>query len=79
MLKIIKERVGPEVTIVDPAEAVVKEVAKLLRQAGTLKDKTRPPKYEYLSTGSAPQFQDLASRLLGRPITHAKHVEIVVK
>ena len=79
LLKILKERVGPEVAIVDPAEAVVKDVAKLLRQAGTLKDKTRPPKYEYLVTGSAPQFRDLGSRLLGQPIAHAKHVEIVVK
>jgi glutamate racemase len=79
LLKILKERVGPAVAIVDPAEEVVKEVAKLLRQAGTLKDKTRPPKHEYLVTGSAPHFEELGSRLLGQPIAHAKHVEIVVK
>ena len=79
LLKILRERVGPAVTIVDPAEEVVKEVTRLLRRAGTLKDKTSPPKYEYLVTGSASQFQDLGSRLLGQPISHAKHVEIVVK
>jgi glutamate racemase len=78
LLKILKERVGSEVTIVDPAEEAVREVIKLLRQAGTLKDKTSPPKYDYLVTGPAGQFQDLGSRLLGKPITHAKHVEIVV-
>ena len=78
LLKILKDRVGPEVTIVDPAEEVAKEIAKLLRRAGTLKEKTSPPKYEYLVTGSASQFQDLGSRLLGKPISHAKHVEIVV-
>jgi glutamate racemase len=79
LLKIIKERVGPEVTLVDPAEEVVREATKLLRQAGTLKDKSSPPKYEYLVTGSLPQFQDLGSRLLGKPISHAKHAQIVVK
>ena len=79
LLKIIKERVGPEVAIVDPAEEVVRDAAKLLRQAGTLKDKASPPKHEYLVTGSAPHFQELGSRLLGQPIPRAKHVEIVVK
>lgn len=79
LLKIIKERVGYDVTIVDPAEEVVKEVSKLLRQAGTLKGKTSPPKYEFLVTGSASQFQDLGSRLLGKPISRAKHVQMVVK
>jgi glutamate racemase len=79
LARVLKKIAGADVTIVDPAEEVVRDVAKLLRQAGTLKNRTSPPEYEYLVTGSAIQFQDLGSRLLGRPIAHAKHVEIVVK
>jgi glutamate racemase len=79
LLRVIRERVGHDVTIIDPAEEAVRDVKNLLRQAGTLKDKSSPPKYAYLVSGPAPQFQDLGSRLLGKPITHAKHVQIVVK
>jgi len=79
LAKVIKERVGPEVTLVDPAEEVVRDVKQLLHQSGTLKGQAGPAKYEYLVTGSLPQFQDLGSRLLGKPIGHGKHVEIVVK
>ncbi len=79
LARIIKERVGPEVAIVDPAEEVAREVKRLLHQAGTLKETGGPAKYEYLVTGSVTQFQDLGSRLLGKPISHAKHAEIVVK
>ena len=79
LANLLKKIAGPEVAIVDPAAEVVRDVAKLLRQAGTLTHQTRPPKYEYLVTGSAVQFQDLGSRLLGKPIPRAKHVEIVVK
>ncbi len=79
LAKVLKERAGGEVAIVDPAEEVVRDVKNLLRQAGTLKTAASPARYEYLVTGSVTQFQDLGSRLLGKPIVHAKHAEIVVK
>lgn len=77
LAKVIKERVGPNVALVDPAEAVVTDAKTHLRRAGTLKNKTLPAKYEYLVTGSVTQFQDLGSRLLGRLITHAKQIKLV--
>jgi len=77
LLKALKQIAGPAVTIVDPAEEVVRDVKKLLQKAGTLKNKDAPPKYEYLVTGSVPQFQDLGSRLLGKPIPHAKQIKLV--
>jgi glutamate racemase len=76
LTKILKERTGPNVTFVDPAEDAVADAKKLLQKAGTMKSKTSAPKYEYLVTGSVVQFQDLGSRLLGKPITNAKHVII---
>ncbi|MBN3032571.1 MAG: glutamate racemase [Candidatus Saganbacteria bacterium] len=77
LFKLLQERVGSRVAIVDPAVEVVREVKQLLRQAGTLKDKSSRPDYKYLVTGSPVQFQDLGSRLLGRPITNARQVKIV--
>lgn len=72
--KILRERTGPDVVFIDPAEEAVADAKKLLQKAGTVQGKTHTPKYEYLVTGSVVQFQDLGSRLLGKPITHAKHV-----
>jgi len=76
LAKILRERTGPNVAFVDPAEEAVADVKRLLQKSGTMKSKTSAPKYEYLVTGSVVQFQDLGSRLLGKPITHAKHVII---
>jgi glutamate racemase len=75
--KILRERTGPDVVFVDPAETAVAEARKMLEKAGTVKGKNSPPpKHEFLVTGSVLQFQDVGSRLLGKPITHAKHVII---
>lgn len=74
--KILRERTGPAVVFVDPAEETVLETKKILEKAGTVRNRTATPKYEYLVTGSVVQFQDIGSRLLGKPITHARHVII---
>lgn len=76
LTKILREKAGPDVVFVDPAEEAVADAKKLLQKAGTIQGKTHAPKYEYLVTGSVVQFQDFGSRLLGKPITHAKHVII---
>jgi glutamate racemase len=75
--KIIKEKAGPEVVLIDPAEEAVAEAKNLLEKAGTLKSKLVPGKYEYLVTGSLTQFQELGSRLLGKVISHAKSIKLV--
>ncbi|KPJ67963.1 hypothetical protein AMJ44_06980 [candidate division WOR-1 bacterium DG_54_3] len=74
--KIIRSITGPEIAFIDPAEEAVADAKKLLKKAGTLKIKVSPAKYEYLVTGSVIQFQDLGSRLLGKPISGAKQVTL---
>lgn len=74
--KILREIVGPGVKLIDPAEETTAEVKRLLKQAGTLSPKTAPAKHSYLVTGPVGQFETIGSRLLGHPITHAKHVII---
>lgn len=72
LAKLLRERTGLNIVFIDPAEEAVADAKKLLKKAGTLKDKTSPPKYEYLVTGSVVQFQDIGSRLLGKPIIGVK-------
>jgi glutamate racemase len=79
ILKLLKERSGAGVTMVDPAEEAVADAKKMLRKAGTINPPTHHPKYEFLVTGSVLQFQELGTRLFGKPITHAKHVNLSEK
>ena len=76
--KVLQEIAGPEVVLIDPAEEAVEDIKKMLKKAGTLKPKTARGQYEYFVTGSVIQFQDLGSRLLGRPIVNAKQAALVV-
>jgi len=76
LTKIIKEICGPKVTLVDPANEAVEVAKHLLRKAGTLKTTIKPAKYTYFTTGGAAQFETIGSRLLGKPITHAKQVTL---
>lgn len=74
--RVLREKAGPDVAFVDPAEEAVSDAKRLLQKAGTVKGQAAPAKYEYLVTGSAVQFQDIGSRLLGKTITHAKQVKL---
>jgi glutamate racemase len=74
--KILSGLAGPGVTLVDPAEEAVSLAKKMLKKAGTLKTILSPAKYEYFVTGSVIQFQEIGSRLLGKPITKAKAVKL---
>ena len=76
LAKVLQAIVGPKVTLVDPAEEAVEDAKKMLKKAGTLKTKLMPAKYKYYVTGSPIQFQDLGSRLLGKPIIAAKQVTL---
>lgn len=76
LTKILKERTGPEVTFINPAEQAVAEAKNLMLKAGSLKSKLTPATYEFLVTGSPLQFQELGSRLLGKPIKHVKSVKL---
>lgn len=74
--KVLSILTGPEVVLVDPAEEAVSIAKKMLKKAGTLKTFLSPAKYEYFVTGSSIQFQEIGSRLLGKPITKAKPVKL---
>lgn len=74
--KVISEITGPEVTLVDPAAEVVQDAKKILSKNAMLNNKTTKPKYEYVATSSPLQFQDLGSRLTGRPIPSVKLVKL---
>jgi len=68
--KIIGEIVGPNVALIDPAYEAVQDAKKMQRNKGT------HGKHEFEVTGSPLHFQDLGSKLLGRPIANVKQLKL---
>jgi glutamate racemase len=72
--KILSEILGPGVALIDPAEETVSDVKMLLKNAGTLKTAPVQQKTEYFVTGPLIHFQEIGTKLLGRPIAHAHQI-----
>jgi glutamate racemase len=79
LYNLLREKTGTGITFIDPAEEAVADAKKLLKKHGTIQPATHAPKYEYLVTGSVLQFQEIGTRLLGKPIAHARQVNLAAK
>lgn len=73
---VIAEVVGPEVALVDSAEATAETVAELLAERGLLATGDSPPSHTYYVTDVPERFVDVGARFLGRPIPHAEQVDL---
>lgn len=68
VLPLIARLAGADVTLIDPAPAVVRQAQRLLlRQESAFKDGRRGTLLAY-TTGDAAAFAGLATRLLGQPV-----------
>ncbi|MCX5750057.1 MAG: glutamate racemase [Candidatus Saganbacteria bacterium] len=74
--KVISKIMGPEVALVDPAEESIKHAKKAMDRLKLGNIKPRLPKYTYFVTGSVVQFQDLGSKLLGKPLGSVKQATL---
>ncbi len=68
LMRAIRAAVGPDVTIIDPAEETAIEAANILFDAGMLNSPHAEPAHACFTTGSPSQFADLGGRLIGRPM-----------
>ncbi len=60
---------GDAVTLLDPAEAVARELARRLTEQGRLADATTPGPVHFLTSGDVAQAQLVMSHLWGEPLT----------
>lgn len=74
---LLKSLVGDHVELVDPAQETVSAAKHLLKTAGTLKTSAGHNRYQYFVTGSPAQFEEIGTRLFGRPIVGAKKVTLI--
>jgi len=65
----ISAALGPSVTIVDPAEETVEELAALVRERGLEAEDANPGSlHRFFTSGDSEGFVEIGSRFLGRPI-----------
>ncbi len=72
----IQAIVGEKVTLVDPAQALVAEVARILREQGLSAGKTHQPNYRYVVSGSAEEFARSARLFLSGQVETVEHQEM---
>jgi glutamate racemase len=73
---IIAEVVGPEVALVDSAEATVEVVAGLLEERGLLAPAGRAPSHHFFVTDVPERFVEVGERFLGWRIPSAEQVDL---
>jgi glutamate racemase len=73
---VIAEAVGPQVSLVDSAEATAEAVAMLLEERGLLAPAGGTPSHAYFVTDVPERFVEVGARFLGRPIHSAEQVDL---
>lgn len=67
---------GPDIVLVDSAEATARETARLLASEGLAATGERPPARTYYVTDDARRFGELAELFLGAPVRHVERAEL---
>jgi glutamate racemase len=73
---VIQRCLGRGVEIVTSGEAIVEEVERELRGAGTAAPTDRRGDYRFLATGDVDEFRRLGTRFLQLPIASVGHVDV---
>jgi len=73
---VIAEVMGPDVVLVDSAEAVAEAVDQTLREANALAGPSATPVHRYYVTDVPHRFVEVAPRFLGREVADAEQVDI---
>lgn len=68
LIRAIRNVVGPDIGIVDPAEETVDEAYRILLDAGLLNSPNTEPAHAYYTTASPRRFERLGGRFLGNPV-----------
>ena len=69
---LLQMELGPEVVLVSSAEETAKDVYAQLLRADLLAEASEPPRHEFLTTGEAETFRELAELFLGGDLTHVR-------
>lgn len=68
LIPLIKSIVGPNVRVIDPAEAVARQIERVLEMQGIRRQTSFKGEILYYTTGNKLQFEEAISRLLGKTV-----------
>lgn len=76
---VIQEVVGPKVTLVDSAQATAERVAQVLRERELTRLERTAVERHYLVTDTPNRFLEVGARFLGRPLSGARQIDLVLQ
>jgi glutamate racemase len=65
VIPLIREIVGPQVKVIDPAPAVARQVDRVLKNRGLLNPESTPVSVQYLTSGDPDKLAALLPLLIG--------------
>lgn len=70
----IRRVIGPDIRIIDPAEATIREIGDVLKQKGLLAPQGNIPQHCFCTSGDPEHFRRLGQQLLGFPMERVEQV-----
>jgi glutamate racemase len=70
------EGLGPDVSLIDPAAEIAREVSEILRRQGIERREEREGEYSFYCTGDPESFRSVGSRFLQLPIDEVRQVPL---
>jgi len=74
LIGIIRRVIGPDIRIIDPAEATIREIKLVLEQDGLLAPADALAQHRFCTSGDPEHFRRLGQQLLGFPMEQVEQV-----
>jgi len=72
----LQRHLGRDVTLVNPAAEIAREVEDILRRQGTAREEDRVGSYRFYATGDAEAFRAVGARFLQMPLTRVRKLPL---
>jgi glutamate racemase len=72
----LQRHLGRDVTLVNPAAEIAREVDDILRRQGIARDDDRVGSYRFYTTGDVDAFRSVGARFLQMPLTRVRHLPL---
>jgi glutamate racemase len=73
---VIREILGPQVTLVDSAHETALEVRAVLAARGALRNEESQPRHDFYASDSPMRFHEVGRRFLGEKVTNVERVVV---
>ncbi len=74
LVDVLREEMGPGVSLIDSAAETASEAERLLREMHMLRDEADAPVHRFVASDAPDRFLSLGRRFLGATLAHVEHV-----